>query len=450
MRLKYTLPLLALIALGVLPSTALADGGRLGMHSILYPETPYSAKEKMFSEAKQAGASMMRVDISLASIYIESQYQGQTINIKEWSRSDQFKELSERYKMPLLVVLYGTPERLADCPQGSSEPMLCPPSDPERYRQMIEEIVGRYKGVAKHWEIINEPDKPAYFAGTPARYTKMLEKAHQAIRKADPEASLVLGGISDIETTQWMDQIMEAGAAQWIDIPSIHLRSSANGTGRHTEFWRRYFDQHGISGPMWITEFGYPSDPAKQWDRNYAGGEESQAQFYRQTMPWMLSAGATRIFVTERDWGSGTFASEGILEASDPLPENPSVRRRLSFQVFKDYAENLEAKHPPAPRGSITVSSRQGKQIKIRHGSAYLKFSCPQDGYCPAQSFRLRLQGGGSYLIRNPDGIKARSEAAVKIKLTKLTRRRLAKSGKGIPCELYNLKQLSLGKFTLG
>ena len=447
MRRAFTQACLGLITALGLASTAQAQSPHLGSHAILYPETPYSAKQKMFEEASQAGAGMIRVDISLASIYIQGEYQGRTIEVKNWSRSDQFAQLSRHYKLPLLVVLYGTPAHTASC--GADNKLLCPPGEIGQYQQMIKEIVSRYKTVSQHWEILNEPDKTEYFQGSPQEYAEMLKAAHTAIHQADPQGKLVLGGISDIESSAWMDRVMAAGAAPYIDIPSIHLRSSATGAARRSREWRDYFDRQGIQGPMFLTEYGYPADPAKQWDPNYKQGEESQAQFYKTTLPWLLSSGAGRIFVTLRDWGGGSFASEGLLSAPDPLPESPQVRRRAAYSIFQEYAARLEAKNPPAAKGSITVAANQPSRIRSRNGKIKISFACPQDGDCPAQSFRLKLKSGGAYMLRNPEGIKARSTRTISLKLTRLTRKKLARNPQGIAAEILTLKAVSLKKVRL-
>jgi hypothetical protein len=92
---------------------------------------------------------------------------------------------------------------------------------------------------------------------------------------------------------------------------------------------------------MWVTETGYPSDPAYQTDPGYRGGAASQAKWMSRVIPAMLGSGAAMVFVTERDSMSGRFASEGILECADPLTADPEYKLRPSFYAVRALARQL-------------------------------------------------------------------------------------------------------------
>jgi hypothetical protein len=89
-----------------------------------------------------------------------------------------------------------------------------------------------------------------------------------------------------------------------------------------------------------VTEHGYPSDPAYQYDPFYQGttpqsGLEQQAAYLQASVPALVKAGAAQVFVTERDNLTGKFASEGVLsgQVSDPIANQASytiVRKRAS------------------------------------------------------------------------------------------------------------------------
>jgi hypothetical protein len=81
--------------------------------------------------------------------------------------------------------------------------------------------------------------------------------------------------------------------------------------------WERYLAGKGFRGPMWVTEAGYPADPSHQTDPGYRGGASAQARYLTRVIPEMLSAGAARVFITERDSPGGAFASEGVLNTSE-------------------------------------------------------------------------------------------------------------------------------------
>ena len=92
----------------------------------------------------------------------------------------------------------------------------------------------------------------------------------------------------------------------------------------------------GFAGPTWVTEHGYPADPAFQRDPAYGGGDAGQAAFYRDSLPLLEAAGAEQIFVTLRDNLFGEYLSEGLVSIGGP-PEHPA-ERRPAFDTVRDLA----------------------------------------------------------------------------------------------------------------
>jgi hypothetical protein len=133
-------------------------------------------------------------------------------------------------------------------------------------------------------------------------------------------------------------------AVHKFDIANIHVRTSASGAAPTVARWRRYFAGLGFVGPLWVTETGYPADPAYQTDPGYRTGAASQARWMSRVIPAMLGAGAAMVFVTERDSMTGRFASEGILQSADPLTADPQYELRPSFYAVRALVRRLT--HP--------------------------------------------------------------------------------------------------------
>ena len=431
------------------PASAPATN-RIGMHSILFPTTPQSAKEVMFREAAAVGASYIRVDIQLNAIFVRGEYRGRPVDVERWSDTDQFATLANRYGLKVLAVLNGTPAQIADCPAGTPEAdaYLCPPGDIARYKEMVAEVTSRYAGTIDDFEIFNEPDKPRYFTGDAAQYARTFSAAADAIHGANPGARVALGGVSEIENTNFTDAVLAAdpSIAGKVDINTIHLRSSATGSARLTAQWRSYFDSKGMKGPLWMTEFGYPADPAFQYDPSFKGGEASQAEFLKQSMPWVVGAGGAMIFVTERDWGSGAFASEGILESPNPLTANPQVRRRAAFEVVKSAASSLEGSFPP---GRSVYQQPAGSRVKVKKGRVAIRFGCVSAGDCPARAVRMKLKGGGTMRVETPFVVSG-GRAYARPKLSTFSRKLIRRAGRrGVKATVTDFKSNVLGTFTI-
>ena len=423
---------------------------RIGIHSILFPNTPLGGKEAIFREAAAAGASYIRVDLPLSAIFIRGYSRGRPFDVEHWAETDHFATLANRYGINVLAVVNGTPPQIADCPPGTgeNETYLCPPGDIPRYKEMVARVAARYAGTIDAFEILNEPDLPRYFAGDAAKYARTLSAAADAIHAANPRARVAIGGVSTIDNTNFTDAVLAAdpSVAAKVDINTIHLRSSATGTARLTAAWKRYFAARGMNGPLWLTEFGYPADPAFQNDPAYREGEASQAAFLEVSMPYVVGAGADMIFVTGRDWGSGAFASEGILEGTNPLTSSPALRRRAAFYVVKAAAASLEGSFPP---GRSVYAQAPGSRVKARHGRVAIRFACPAAGDCPARAVRMRLRGAGTMRVATPFVVSG-GRATANPKLSRVSARLVRRAGRrGVAATVLDYRGTTLGTFTI-
>ncbi len=435
-------------------SLAAATNNRIGLHSMLFPDTPFSAQEEMFRQAKAAGASYIRVDLSLSAIFTRGEYRGYPFYRTTWTQTDQYATLSNRYGVKVLAIIYATPWFIADCPPGvtQADAYHCPVADLARYQQMVSEVASRYAGVINDFEILNEPDIGRYFYGSPQQYAALLGAAADGIHAANPRGRVALGGISKISTTAFTDAVLAADASlpAKIDINTIHLRSTSSTAAANVARWRQYFNDHGMRGPLWLTEFGYPADGVFQYDSKYRGaGEASQAAYLEATMPVIVGAGGDMIFVTQRDWGKDHFASEGILSAPNPLPANPVVTRRQSFAVVQRAAASLTAPPPPAAPGITRISARQSSRVRLVGGKLALRFACADTTDCLAARFRLVFSSRRGYQLRTPV-IKAGRTLTTTVPLSASSVRSLKRSGgKGLRFSLTNAGGLKLRKMTL-
>ena len=73
----------------------------------------------------------------------------------------------------------------------------------------------------------------------------------------------------------------------------------------------------GFGGRLWVTEAGYPSLPAHQWDPAMAGGDVDQARWMARGPRQLIAGGADVVFVSFRDnhefGADSSFGSEGVI-----------------------------------------------------------------------------------------------------------------------------------------
>jgi hypothetical protein len=349
--------------MGAAHATGAAHAGQSDrVHSMLYLTHPFSAKQAMFKEAAAIGASTIRLDIELSAVFLNPN------GPPDWSGVDQYMWLARRYHLRVLADLLAPPWYAVDCPPGtpSDWSYRCPPSDPALWGRDAGAIAAHTRGVIDDFEIINEPDGSWAFLGSPQQYAGILAASYDAIHAANTSAQVALGGLMNIGAAgvTWTNAMFatagaDADAVHKFDIANIHVRTSAATAGAVVCDWRHYLATRGFSGPLWVTETGYPADPAEQTDPAYQGGPGAQARYLTTVIPTMIRAGAGKVFVTERDSMTGRFASEGVLHTIDPLTAFPDYTRRPSFYAVRALARRNWRATAPA-RGSCPATPSPG------------------------------------------------------------------------------------------
>jgi hypothetical protein len=273
-------------------------------------------KERIFAESKAMGARFIRVDVELSGIF---EADGHSEADPNWARLEEVVELSRRHQLPVLGIVL-------------SPPTWAPAHDAATFGRLAGEVAAHVRHTITRWEILNEPDGAWAFHGTPEQYAHMLRAAHDAIGARAPEAAIAMGGVMTPEDPAWIERVLAtpgADAAHAFDIANLHLRGHERGLPGLLTAWRDRLARYGFGGPVWVTEHGYPADPAFQTDPVFRGGEPAQAAFLTESVLSLAEAGADEVFVTLRDNLDGRFASEGVVDLDDHSPF--AARRKPAF-----------------------------------------------------------------------------------------------------------------------
>jgi hypothetical protein len=304
--------------------------------------TPAAMKERLFAEAKASGADFIRVDVELAGIF------GSEGGRPDWRGLDGVIDLAERHDLEVLGVILGVPGWLSTCPDRGAEAALCPPRDPAEFGRLAAEVAAHASGSIRHWEILNEPDADWAFKGTAQDYARMLSAAFDAIHARVPEARVVLGGVERPHEHAWTERMLATpgvDAARKFDIAALHLRLRLRNVladlPAYLRSYRELLAAQGFHGPVWVTEHGYPADPAFQWDPAYRRGDAAQAAFLRDSIPLLTAAGADQVFVTLRDNLWGEYLSEGLVHIDESVPTYPAARRP-AFETVREQSAELD------------------------------------------------------------------------------------------------------------
>jgi hypothetical protein len=338
---RRTLALSALIALSAASPCALAapawrPGTPLASHAMLYLDAPYSFKESMFARAAESGAGTIRVDLALSAVFGAD-------GSEHWEQVDDVMALALRHRLRPVGIVLATPWFISACPAEAGS-YKCPPSDLGTWARMVSKLAAHTRGVIETFEVLNEPDGAWAFTGTAADYATLLRAGHDAIAAASPRAKIAIAGTMGLRSRAWLEQVLRAAgphAERLYDIANVHTRASLRELPRIMRAWRTFYAAHHAGDkPLWVTEFGYPSDPAYQYDRAYRSGPASQASYLCRALPALVSAGAAKVFVTLRDNLAGPFASEGVIGGgvNDPPQPEPLVVRKPAFDSLRGLA----------------------------------------------------------------------------------------------------------------
>jgi hypothetical protein len=329
------------VAVLLVLGAAEARAAPISSHAMLYACcTPPAMKERIFAESKAMGAAYIRVDVQMNDVF---ERQGKPAAQPNWKGLDEVIELSRRYDLPVLGVVLNVPAYISTCPERWPDSARCPSADPAEFGRLAGEIANHARGTIKDWEIVNEPDGEWAFQGTPEDYAWMLSAAYAGIKQRVPEARVVLGGLERPHDPAWLDRVFAtpgADAVHRFDVANVHLRGRAIDVIARYQTFRAQLAAYGFSGPVWVTEHGYPADPGYQDDPAYTGGEAAQAAYLTESLVGLGEVGADQVFVTLRDNLGGEFASEGVEHIDDS--GTYEVARRPSFGAVRRLVDNWD------------------------------------------------------------------------------------------------------------
>jgi hypothetical protein len=384
------------VALGALAMAAPAHATPVSAHAMVHTCcTPTAMKERIFSEAKELGAEYIRVDVELNAIFEGPN--GAKAARPNWSGLDEVIELSRKYHQPVLGILLGMPRFASACPE-QPDASKCAAADASVYGALAGAVAGHAADTIHHWEIVNEPDGRWAFEGTPEQYAGMLSAAHDGIKARAPDASIVLGGLMRPHKPEWLERVFAtpgADAIHKLDIANIHLRGSVDAVVRRYVEFRSWLARRGFRGPLWVTELGYPADPAFQTDPEYAGGDPSQAAYLTQVLVGLGEVGAQQVFVTLRDEGVGKYSTEGLEHIDEAA--GYAVARRASFAAVHrvvdewdqlmawrdEQRDNEREQRAERAKAALWASAAQAARRQLR--AAHLRVHAGQDDLARSQ-----------------------------------------------------------------
>jgi len=165
------------------------------------------------------------------------------------------------------------------------------PASVAEFAEFASMVATRYAGKISAYEIWNEQNYWGFWAPGPnaAQYTELLKAAYPAIKAADPDAVVLVGGLASVldffvitaNPVRFVEEMYAAGAAGYFDAIAFHpylygMKFSAGANTAQAPLWQlnQIYALMVANGDgnkkIWATEYGQPS---------HLVSEESQADY---------------------------------------------------------------------------------------------------------------------------------------------------------------------------
>jgi hypothetical protein len=310
--------------------------------SVSYPQTEAerlafyrAAYASLTTALEESGAGWARARVEWAGIEPQEPVPGQPPSYR-WDWYDIRLRLLAETGVRLLVTLGYAPDWAESRACG-----ILRSDRVDEFARFMTDMVNRYKGppyYVKYWEIFNEVDYDGSEGSTnggscwgedPDRYAQMLAVVYPTVKAADPEATVIMGGLAYDRFTEYggpflryfPDGVMENGGGAYMDAINFHYFRDFraewerwvpegnpptcgvldDGRGTPYEAWgidvmakanhfhNRMAVCHGVDKPVWLTEIsehGWPGNPSSL---------ANQARYVIQANARALAAGVEHI-----------------------------------------------------------------------------------------------------------------------------------------------------------
>ncbi len=254
-----------------------------------------------------------------------------------------------------------------------------PPDDLQRFGAFMYAIASRYKGKVASWELWNEPDNDYYWTGTAAQFAAMVREGARQVRRADPGAVVVLGGMAHGRSPFLEELLRVQQLGQEFDVINVHgyfETWSPEPAEDYPQMLQEVHDLIAETAPhldLWLAEFGYSDyrldcDSASEWvDIRYRYEHTPEYQAVSLWKDHVLAAASGDVSLTtwyrihDLPEAEGVIGDEnnkhlGILDVNgDPKPAYYALRfyNRIFDHPFRAVAVAVD--RPPASQSEVHV-----------------------------------------------------------------------------------------------
>ncbi|MCB0130455.1 MAG: hypothetical protein KDD78_06390 [Caldilineaceae bacterium] len=279
---------------------------------------------------------------------------------------------AKRYNM--IATLNFAPEWASSATNGPIDKV-----DISEFVEFVSAVVERYDGdgiddmrgspVVEYFEFYNEPDRVVTtdersgWGEDPQAYARMLAAVYPAVKAANPDAKVLLGGIAyDWFTTQgghyardFLPRVLDEGGGPFFDIMNFHgyppfavnwLAAGQGGPALYEKILavRELMGTYGLNKPIIISEAGMHSNDTSGNTNVWQNmTEELQARYVVQLFTESAAGGVdTMIWFSLVDPPAWYAYQNGLITSEEP------ATNKLGFQAYRIMDEMLDGVTPVA------------------------------------------------------------------------------------------------------
>jgi polysaccharide biosynthesis protein PslG len=210
--------------------------------------------------------------------------------IYDFAWLQEFVALAEQYGIQLRPYIGYTPEWAGA--EGEDDGIIWnnPPRDLEEWTDFVFALATALADAPNvlSYEIYNEENVDFWWDGSVEQYGETLSAAAQAIRRADPDAQVLLGGLV-YPDDDWLRSLIEQGRAPDYDVTPFHAYVETWSDTSVEEYldgaYKEYFvpinNTLGEGEPIWINEMGFATTPGRS--------EREQANWFARAAATFLA-----------------------------------------------------------------------------------------------------------------------------------------------------------------
>lgn len=229
---------------------------------------------------------------------------------------------------------------------------MLPPSpalDPADYERFVRALVEHCRGRVRYFQNDSEPNNPLYWSGTAAEFVRQLEVFHRAVKAADPQAVVIVGGYDGIfdpggyipnqeKGLAFFDEVLRDGRDAF-DVFDLRLYADAYTIPARVAFMRKKMTDLGYERPIVSTEYNGPGffDFAEnrayvplivEWTSSVAGTQGGTPQLSRKAEEGVAGLYAKRAELAP--------ATQMFLQGASPEVEERFVRLQCRDLVMRN------------------------------------------------------------------------------------------------------------------